>query len=499
MVAPGHGSAFLAAALALLAAAASSSGAFVGVNYGSQGDNLPRPQQAVDFMRNNGITQVRIFDADPDILTALAGTGIQVIIGLTNAEILSVGHSSAEAASWVNKNVMQFLPNTNITGIAVGSEVLTDGTASLYASILVATMKYIHAALVAANIDSQIKVSTPHSTALIQDPFPPSRAFFDQTYAKTVVLPLLDFLSQTGSYFMLNIYPLAIYQQNRQVMSIDYALLRPNAGIQDTITKLTYTNVFDQMLDAAFSAMGALNHTDVGIVVSETGWPSRGDVTEVGVGVDNAETYNNNLVRHILNNTGTPRRPGIAVNAYIYEIFNEDRRQGATSEKNYGIYYPDQTPVYSLDVTGRDSGGAGSNTSVRTWCVAKQGVSDNSLQAALDYACGQGSADCSSIQPGQACFFPDSVFSHASFAFNSYYLKNKMAAGTCDFAGVATVTTNDPSSGQCSFPSSLPPTVNATVGNLTSSTSSSEPLLASLALCSVATIFPLLINSRLLF
>ncbi|KAJ7557335.1 hypothetical protein O6H91_05G122500 [Diphasiastrum complanatum] len=439
-------------ALGLLAISAFVAGTFVGVNYGTDGDNLPTPQQVVDFMKKQGISQVRIFDTNAAILQAFAGSNIQIIVGIPNEEILSVGQSNATAANWVKKNVAIYLPSTNITGIAVGSEVLTDYTTA--ASVLVPTMKYIYAALVAANLDSQIKVSTPHATSLMLDSFPPSQAFFNQTYAKSVMQPLLDFLSQTGSYFMLNIYPLALYQQNRQVMSIDFALFRPNTGAVDSNTNLLYNNVFDSMLDAAFSAMAALNHSDLSIVVSESGWPSRGDMNEVGVSSDNAETYNSNLVKHVLNNTGTPQKPGISVNTYIYEIFNEDRREGATSEKNYGVFYPDMTPVYALDITG--TGAVNTNgTSNRTWCVAKLGASDTSLQAALDFACGQGNASCAAIQPGQSCFNPNTVRSHASYAFDSYYQKQGMSPGSCDFRGVATVTTTDPSYGQCLFPSSI--------------------------------------------
>ncbi|KAF9684675.1 hypothetical protein SADUNF_Sadunf04G0143300 [Salix dunnii] len=61
------------------------------------------------------------------------------------------------------------------------------------------------------------------------------------------------------------------------------------------------------------------------------------------------------------------------------------------------------------------------------------------LQAALDWACGPGMDTCREIQPGENCFQPNNVKNHAS-----YYQKEGRAAGSCDFRGVAMITTTDP-------------------------------------------------------
>ncbi|CAB4274015.1 unnamed protein product [Prunus armeniaca] len=84
------------------------------------------------------------------------------------------------------------------------------------------------------------------------------------------------------------------------------------------------------------------------------------------------------------------------------------------------------------------------------WCVAKPAVPGPIVQEALDYACGSG-ADCKSIQPNGSCYKPDTLLSHASYAFNSYWQSTRAAGGTCDFGGTAMIVTVDPSFDGCHF------------------------------------------------
>ncbi|KAJ7538108.1 hypothetical protein O6H91_11G034400 [Diphasiastrum complanatum] len=438
----------------------SAAGTFVGVNFGTDVSDLPEPEHVVDMLMSMGVGQVRLFDANPRILSAFAGSDIQVLVGIPNQLILSVGSSDMTASKWLQNNVLAFLPNTNITGIVVGNEVLTDYT--IAATILLSTMWRIHNALAAVNLEKEIKVSSPHSSSLIIGAFPPSHASFNETYSTSVVQPLLDFLCATGSFFMLNINALALYQQSKPFMSLDYVLFRPNKGAQDKDLNLVYYNIFDAVVDAAFNAMAAMNHSELPIVVSEIGWPWMGNPSEVEASIENAGTFNGNLIKHVLNNTGTPRRPGMEINTYIYELFDEDKKVGLNSERYWGILSTNQTPIYRLDVSGssiRDLTN-GSSTPNQSWCVAKREVPDSQLSNALNWVCGQGNANCGPIQQNGPCFSPDSYQSHASFAFNTYYQKTAQVSGSCDFGGTAIITYSDPSYGSCSY--SLSATSNMT-------------------------------------
>ncbi|KAI4299599.1 hypothetical protein L6164_033042 [Bauhinia variegata] len=437
---------------------------FVGVNIGTDLSDMPHPTQVVALLKAQQIRHVRLFDADQAMLIALAKTGIQVVVSVPNEELLAIGQSNSTAANWVSRNVVAHYPATNITAICVGSDVLT--TLPNAAKVLVNALKYIHSALVAANLDRQIKVSSPFSSSIILDSFPPSQAFFNRSL-NPVLVPMLDFLQSTGSYLMLNIYPYYDYVQSNGVIPLDYALFKPlppNKEAVDSNTLLHYSNVFDAVVDAAYFAMAFLNYTNIPVVVTESGWPSKGDSKEPDATIDNANTYNSNLIKHVFNKTGTPKHPGIAVSTYIYELYNEDMKPGLLSEKNWGLFDADGDPVYILHVTGAGAMLANDTTN-QTYCMAKDGADPKMLQAALDWACGPGKVDCDPLLQGNACYEPDNVIAHATYAFDTYYHSMGKSPEACDFNGVASISTTDPSHGSCLFSGSLGK--NGTFGNIT--------------------------------
>lgn len=424
------------------------SGAFVGVNIGTDVSNLPSATDIVALLKAHQVTHVRLFDADAHMLTALSDTGIEVIVSVTNEEVLRIGESPSAAAAWINKNVAAFISATNITTIAVGSEVLTSIPNA--APVLVPAMNNLHKALVASNLNGQVKVSTPHSMDIITRPFPPSSAAFNSTW-NTTIFQILRFLQNTNSYFMLNAYPYYNYVNSKGIFPIEYALFEPLSSVKEIVdpnTLLHYESMFDAMVDAAYYSIAAFNFSAIPIVVTETGWPWFGSATEADATISNAETFVNNLITRVSNNSGPPSQPGMPVSAYIYELFNEDKKPGPISEKNWGIFFSNGTAVYPL--TLNNSNNVDVNGSA-AFCIAKPNADSKKLQDGLNWACGTGRANCSAIQQGEPCYFPDTLENHASYAYNDYYQKQHGMGGTCDFDGTATLATKDPSHGSCVF------------------------------------------------
>uniref|UniRef100_A0A5B6YYT6 glucan endo-1,3-beta-D-glucosidase n=1 Tax=Davidia involucrata TaxID=16924 RepID=A0A5B6YYT6_DAVIN len=443
---------WLGSALLLIGMFSNTIGAYVGMNIGTDLTNVPPASDVVAILKARQITHVRLFDADAHMLNALSNTGIEVMVGVTNEEVLGIGQSSSAAAAWINKNVAAYLPSINITAIAVGSEVLTSIPNA--APILVPAMNYLHKALVASNLNYQVKVSTPQSMDIILKPFPPSTAIFNSTWNSTI-FQVLQFLKNTNSYYMLNAYPYYGYVNGDGIFPIDYALFQPLPSVKQIVdpnTLFHYNSMFDAMVDATYNSIAALNFSGIPIVVTESGWPWLGGTNEPDATVENAETFNNNLIRRVLNDSGPPSQPTIPINTYIYELFNEDKRPGPVSERNWGVFFTNGTTVYSLSLSASDRI-TGNSSAV--FCIAKQGADPSALQNGLNWACGQGQANCSAIQPGQPCYFPDTLQNHASYAYNDYYQKMHGVGGTCDFDGTAVTATADPSHGSCIFAGSL--------------------------------------------
>lgn len=373
------------------------------------------------------------------------------MVGVTNEELLEIGKSPSAAASWINKNIAAYISTTNITALAVGSEVLTFIPNN--APALVPAMNYLYKALVASNLNYLVKVSTPHSLGLIPHPFPPSTATFNSTWNSTLY-QILQFLKNTNSVFMLNAYPYNEYVKSNGIFPLEYALFEPLSSVNQIVdpnTLFHYTSMFDALVDAAYSSIADLNFSGIPIIVTETGWPWLGGANESDASVHNAETYNNNLIKRVLNDSGPPSQPTVPITTYIYELFNEDKRHGSITERNWGVLFTNGTAVYDLELS---SGSLDANSST-VFCVAKPGADERGLQNGLNWACGPGQANCTATQQGQPCYTPNTYQNHASYAYNDYYQKKRSSGGTCDFDGTATITSVDPSKFQMQLFSSF--------------------------------------------
>ncbi|XP_073047463.1 glucan endo-1,3-beta-glucosidase, basic isoform-like [Primulina eburnea] len=308
-----------------------------GACYGFLGNNLPPPGEVIALCKQHNILRVRIYNPNPQVLEALKGSNVSVMVGVENENIISIAHDPNLANSWVQNNVLKY-PNVNFRYIAVGNEIAPDGAGSSIAPYLAPAMQNVYNALTAAGLGQTIKVSTALSMGVLASSYPPSQGSFKDP---SFINPIVAFLSEIQSPFLVNVYPYFAYISDPADIDLDYAIFTsPGAVVKDGAYE--YQNLFSAMVDAVHAALEHAGAPNVEVVVSETGWPSAGGTATT---IDNAKSYNSNLLKMVKN--GTPRKPGKPLETYIFDLIDENEKEPET-ENHWGIFLPDKQPKYPL-------------------------------------------------------------------------------------------------------------------------------------------------------
>ncbi|PON35923.1 Glycoside hydrolase [Parasponia andersonii] len=320
----------------------------IGICYGRVANNLPPPNDVVKILQSNGISYVRLFNADSAVLRSFSGTGIKLTIGVPN-EILPFLASSRPPAAldWLRSNIFDHIAADRVRYVAVGNEIFLKDSL-FYAPHLVPAILSLHQALQTLGLADSIKLSSPQAASVLSSSYPPSSASFDPSL-RFAMVPLLRFLAETGSPFMVNLYPYFSYINSKAgEVSLSYALFgyEPDRAVTVRDGAFEYSNVFDASVDALVYAMEKEGFGGVAVAVTETGWPTSGGPA---AGPENAAAYNGNVVRRAVADAGTPRRPGVGVEVYLFDLFDENGKQGEEFEKHFGIFGLDGVKAYGLN------------------------------------------------------------------------------------------------------------------------------------------------------
>lgn len=428
----------------------------IGVCYGQLGNNLQSPAKSVQLIQGLKGKRVKIYDANPKILKALKGTDLQVSVMVPNEIITNISSNQTLADEWVNTNVVPFYRETMIRYLLVGNEILSNPPNTTWFN-LVPAMRKIRYSVKKFGL-KKIKIGTPLAMDVLESSFPPSNGTFRSDVADKVIKPMLHFINRTKSFFFVDVYTYFPWAAQPTQINLDYALFESkNITYTDPKSGLTYTNLFDQMLDALVFAMKRIGYPDIRLFIAETGWPNGGDVDQIGANIYNAATYNRNVVKKLTAKppVGTPLRPGAVIPAFIFALYNENQKPGPGTERHFGLLYPNGTNVYEIDLMGKTAISEYTKPlpkptnnepyKGKVWCVVAEGANMTAVAGALSYACSQGNGTCDPIKPGGKCYNPNTLVEHASYAFSSYWAQFKKVGGSCYFNLLAVQTTKDPS------------------------------------------------------
>lgn len=335
--------------------------------------------------------------------------------------------------------------------MSVGNEPFLKSYNGSYVKLTFPAMQNIQKAIDKAGLREKIKVTTALNADVYESSSnKPSDGDFRDNI-RDDMKQILQFLHETDSPFIVNIYPfLSLYQS--ESFPKDFAFFDTQSRtISDNNAQ--YNNVFDANLDTLVWALRKAGYHDMKIIVGEIGWPTDGNQN---ANSNNAKRFYQGFLKKLANKQGTPIRPG-SMEVYLFALFDENLKsiEPGNFERHWGIFRYDGKAKFPIDFSGNGQEkwpqeAKGVVYQEHKWCVLSAEVKNLSLvPSALDYACAN--ADCTSLGYGCSCDNLN-LAGNASFAFNQYFQTRDQSVEACNFNGLASIVTEDPSKGTCLFP-----------------------------------------------
>ncbi|GAV68972.1 Glyco_hydro_17 domain-containing protein/X8 domain-containing protein [Cephalotus follicularis] len=425
----------------------------IGVNWGTLASHPLPPNIVVGMLKDNGITKVKIFDADSWTVSALAGTNIEVMVGIPNDQLKTLADSYGDCKDWVKENVTKHIYNggVNIKYVAVGNEPFLTSYNGSYLNTTFPALKNIQKALNEAGHGDQIKATVPLNADVYESSTnQPSDGDF-RSDIKDLMLQIVRFFHDNDAPFVVNIYPfLSLYENDD--FPFEFAFF--GGGSNPLNDKgLQYNNVFDANYDTLVWSLKKAGIPNLKIVVGEVGWPTDGNKNG---NVKLAQKFYDGLLKKLASNKGTPLRPG-KLEVYLFGLLDEDLKSIAPGffERHWGIFRYDGQPKFPIDFTGQGQekmpiGAKGVQYLPSQWCVLNKAIRNTSeVPPQVDYACSL--SDCTSLSYGSTCNNLDFV-GNVSYAFNMYFQMQDQDVRACDFGGMAQLVSQNASKGTCLFP-----------------------------------------------
>lgn len=312
------------------------------------------------------------------------------------------------AETWLRTHVLPYYPASKITHIVVGHSILCFSHTHQAFHFILPALKNLHHSLTRWGLEGEIKVSPSLSSHCLAP-----------NLAHSLINPFLHFIQDTNSTYLIN-------------------PSEPISSISDPKIQTFLSSHLESLQKLGFSSIGKIN------LVVETPKEAKPTMRKLAFVVPPAQSFPiaKGPLPPLVGPTPSPPSP------FSVPLPHMGLSPALSPHSHHPHLLPPCNPWAGpsppLPTPGPEAG-------EKLWCVAKPSVPAETLQEAMDYACGEGEAECDEIQANGNCYYPDTLVAHASFAFNSYWQKTKSYGGTCSFGGTAMLINSDPSFLHCKF------------------------------------------------
>ncbi|KAE9585257.1 hypothetical protein Lal_00018122 [Lupinus albus] len=251
------------------------------------------------------LQRMRIYNPNPQILQALQGSNIELVLGIPNAKM------------WVQDNVKAYA-NVKFRYIVVGNEVKPSDP---FAKFIVPAMQNIQTAVSEPVAGKEIRVTTAIESSALAQSSPPSIGVFRADYLEAFLDGVIKFLVLNHSPLVAKVHPYFIYARNPTNVNFFRAIFSRNVTVVKD-GKFEYKHLFEESVDS--------------------GWPTSGGGNTTTL--DYARAYNTRVPYYV--RYGTPKRPAVPIEAYVSSMFDENQKTHE-NEKFWGLFLPDKKLKYS--------------------------------------------------------------------------------------------------------------------------------------------------------
>ncbi|CAA0841050.1 O-Glycosyl hydrolases family 17 protein [Striga hermonthica] len=290
--------------------------------------------------------------------------GHPVAFHLPAEHLENVSGSVLMAETWLRSHVLPHYPSTNVTAIIVGHAVFCDDRRRRLLGLVRPAVRNLHYSLTRWGLQNDIKATTSFSSDCLDG----RSDVYTDDLAENHIKPLLVTLQEIGS-------PIAVNPLSEKIFDFLKSHSLPLKNLGD------------------FHA-GRVNL----VISSQTAGnlPTSRKLSAIDI--------SNNVVPFPAPAAKPPLPPLVGTISPAAPHFLPPLSPAASPP--YGPHLP---PCEPLGAASAPAFGFRE----KVWCVAKPSVPAETLQEALDFACGEGGADCEAIKEEGSCYFPDTSGNHA--------------------------------------------------------------------------------------